>query len=516
MNPLSDARRALLTDTADGHVVALCALEEGGTVTVRGALATPADAGTAEALWAGWGPRPAGRPGRHPAAARVPWLVTLEKGDLRAWMGARSYDDAGDGRPGTPRDWWFARPLGGMPVRSATACFEPETGTVYVPYLAPKDGDAARGTLRFLWFRTGWRDEPAVPPPEATELLQAAAWSSGPDYAVRLLLFWLDESGSCRWGLWRRLEHEAWGLERAGLLGGVLPGAKTGAARGWHRLGLVRVPGGGTSAIALAAARPAGDRPGTKEPGAGDHRVAGDPLLARLDVAPDGTPRYLEYRLAGERGSGTARHLQAAEGMGAGEADLAGWWMEGDAALVLLARGGCGASATVEGWILPSDGAPRRLGAVPVSARHLAVARVAAAGTGPVTACRLPLLEDAGGHPQPWPVPSTWLDALRSSVVVAAELPGRNAGVPVLPAPAQPVVMQPVPAGHPWPTPARRERRTPDGPEPAAHPGPTLGPPARPPLPGERPNRDEHRGGGVAASEPAPRPHWRVVRQRSS
>ncbi|PZN06303.1 MAG: hypothetical protein DIU69_13440, partial [Bacillota bacterium] len=436
-------------------------------------------------------------------------------GDLRAWMGTRSYDDAGGGRSGTPGDWWFARPLGGRLVRSATACFEPETGTVYVPYLALEEGDAARGTLRFLWFRTGWRDEPAVPPPEATEVLQAAAWSSGPDYAPRLLLFWLDESGNCGWGLWRRLEREAWGLERAGLLGGMLAGGKTGAARSWHRLGLARVPGGGTSAIALAAARRAGDQPGTKEGGAGDQRGAGVPLLARLDVATDGTPRYMEYHLAGNMGSGTARHLQAAEGRGTVEADLAGWWMEGDAALVLLARGGSGVSATVEGWLLPSDGPPRRLGAVPVSSRHPAVARVAAPGTGPVTACLLPLLEDACGLPQLWPVPSSWLDALRSSVVVAAELPGRNAGVPVLPAPARPVVSQPVPAGHPWSTPGRRERRTPDAPAPAPRPGPTVGPPARPPLPGERPNRDEGRR-GMAASQRAAPPHWRVVRQRSS
>lgn len=511
MNRLADADRALLMDGAGRDIVALCALEEDGTVAVRGALSGLPDAGTAEALWAGWGPAPDRRAAGYTAGAGTPWLVTLEQGDLRVWMGARRSNDAG-GDPGGAWTWWFARPLAGTPVRSATACFELTPGTIYIPYLARGDGDAGGG-LRVLWFRSGWRDEPAALPGGAAHLLQAAAWSTGPGSFPRLVLFWLDESGRCRWGLWRRLEHETWDLEHAGSLGGDPPGADAAAARRWHRLWLAPVPGGGASAIALAEAGPARARMGGRAP-----EAAGGPLLARLEVAADGTPRYLEYLLAGETAPRPGRSMPVAGGDRSGYPDLAGWWVEGDAALVLLSWWeGDGASVAVEGWLLPPRGAARRLGAVPASSRsRLAVARVAAAGTGPLTPCRLPLLEDAGGHARPWPVPSGWLDALRASVSATAMLPARGAGAPVLPAPARPAAIQPVPSGHAWPVPASGQQPPPAGPEVEIGAGPTLGRPARPPLPRERQQRESGPGSGLPASEPAPRPRWRVIRQRSS
>lgn len=518
MNPLADAGRVLLTDAAGRDVVALWTLGEGGAVTARGTLAAPPDAGTVEALWAGWGPSP-GRRTRRTAGTGVPWLVMLDQGDLRVWMEVGRYGDAGDSRSASADGWWFARPLGAALVRSATACFEPDTGSVYVPCLVPAEGDAATAELRILWFRSRWRDEPAVPAPGAADLLQAAAWSTGPDYAPRLVLFWQDEWGKCHWGLWRRLDHEAWNLERAGPLGGGPSRAGAAADGRWRSLWLASVPGGGARAIALAAPGIGRDRPAGKEPGG-----AGEPLLARLDVAADGTPRYAEHGLAWRTGSGPGRLPPVAEGVGAGDADLAGWWMEGRADLVLLARRGGAGLAAVEGWLLTGSDTAWSLGAVPASAAQLQVARVAAPGAGPVVPCRVPLLGDGSGRTRPWPVPTGWLDALRSAGVALAELPGQAPAIPVLPAPSRADGVQPVPAGDPRPTPTVGT-----GPAPArggqpgsapsggrGRPGPTLGLPARPPFPRERTTQGTRPGSALPPSEPASRPRWRIVRQRSS
>lgn len=426
MNPLTDAPQTLLVDSSRGDWSALCGVADDGAVTVRGPLPPPPAAGTAEALWAGWGPAPGTRHAHDARGPRAPWLVAWEGGDLRIWMHHGGGGDlTGRRGPGEGR-WWFTRPLPGVPVRSAAACFEAGGGPIYIPYLIleGKDPHPTR-ELRVRWFATRWRDEPASTPAGLAEVLAAAAWGVGAGRNPRLVLFWLDDAGGCRWGVWRRLPFDAWELEHKGAFpgyAGTVPGqagatGRVGAGNPeephWRRLWLAPVPGGGASAIALAAPGGMGAGGTGGDTNGEGHRDGKEPRLLRLDFRADGTPRTIEYRLNAAGAPGASQGSSGRRAASPCEVDLAGWWMAGDAALVLLLRHARDAGAEIEGCVLAASGDASPLGRVPAGAGGLQVARAASTGCEPVTPCHVPLLAGGPGCPRPWPVPVSWFDALR-------------------------------------------------------------------------------------------------------
>ncbi|ADU50532.1 hypothetical protein Tmar_0411 [Thermaerobacter marianensis DSM 12885] len=519
----------------------LCSRAGDGTVTVQGSLPPPPDPGRVRALWAGWGPPPAKGSGAAPGNQRRPWLVAHSPGDLRIWIYVPRDPAAPQGPGGRGGSWWFTRPLHGMNPLSVAAAFAAGTGAVYLPYLAGPGPNAAAPELRVLSFRRRWRDEPAGSLPGAVELLEAAVWEDERQGGPRLVLLWRDAGGACHWALWRRVARSGWAREGSGSLG-------TAACHG-EPPQLSPLPGGG--ARALASWNPRGLGPGVG--GADDGGAApAHPSVAgvawsdlvRGDFPPAGMPRFMPVRWTGGDGASGGQAEVAASAV-AGPVAVVGWWASGGADLVLLLRatGGAGVDGAVEGWLLAADGACRRLGRVAAPIRWLGWARVAVAWEEPVIPCRMPLRTGPHGVPQPWPVPHTWMEALR--VHGAGGWPAAPGLAPSLlhpspdtPLPAGPTAGGPLTAGQPAgllpapeTSPARRRER-PDSLErpsslgsndpggrpaaptaatqadgPAARPlaGPPPTGPVRPPAP------RSPRGTPPAPASPRRPPRWRTV-----